>query len=63
MNNKRPLPVYGNGNYTRDWLYVIDHAKAIDLIFHQGSLGETCKIGGFKEWKHIDLVTLLFVNG
>ena len=53
---QEPLPVYGDGNYTRDWLYVIDHAKAIDLIFHEGELGETYNIGGFNEWKNIDLV-------
>lgn len=53
---QQPLPVYGDGNYTRDWLYVIDHAKAIDLIFHEGELGETYNIGGFNEWKNIDLV-------
>ena len=57
--HNRPLPVYGDGNYTRDWLYVIDHALAIDLIFHKGVLGETYNIGGFNEWKNIDLVTLL----
>ncbi|WP_339610351.1 dTDP-glucose 4,6-dehydratase [uncultured Planktosalinus sp.] len=55
----KPLPVYGDGNYTRDWLYVIDHAKAIDLIFHNGLKGETYNIGGFNEWKNIDLVKLL----
>lgn len=53
--NKKPLPVYGDGNYTRDWLYVIDHARAIDLIFHKGKLGETYNVGGFNEWKNIDL--------
>lgn len=57
--NNKPLPVYGDGNYTRDWLYVIDHARAIDLIFHQGKQGETYNIGGFNEWKNIDLVKLL----
>lgn len=57
--NKRLLPVYGDGNYTRDWLYVIDHAKAIDLIFHKGKTNETYNIGGFNEWKNIDLVKLL----
>ncbi len=56
---KKPLPVYGDGNYTRDWLYVADHAKAIDLIFHQGKPGESFNIGGFNEWKNIDLVKLL----
>ncbi|OMP32217.1 dTDP-glucose 4,6-dehydratase [Mangrovimonas sp. DI 80] len=55
----KPLPVYGDGNYTRDWLYVQDHAKAIDLVFHKGVLGETYNIGGFNEWKNIDLVKLL----
>ncbi len=55
----KPLPVYGDGNYTRDWLYVIDHALAIDLIFHKGKQGETYNIGGFNEWKNIDLVKLL----
>jgi dTDP-glucose 4,6-dehydratase len=57
--NNKPLPVYGDGNYTRDWLYVKDHAIAIDLIFHKGKVGETYNIGGFNEWKNIDLVTLL----
>lgn len=56
---KKPLPVYGDGNYTRDWLYVVDHARAIDLIFHKGRPGETYNIGGFNEWKNIDLVKLL----
>ena len=53
------LPVYGNGNYTRDWLYVIDHAIAIDKVFHSGSLKETSNIGGFNEIKNIDLVNIL----
>ena len=57
--NHKPLPVYGDGNYTRDWLYVIDHALAIDLVFHKGRVTETYNIGGFNEWKNIDLVTLL----
>ena len=56
---KKPLPVYGDGNYTRDWLYVIDHAIAIDLVFHKGLNHETYNIGGFNEWKNIDLVNLL----
>lgn len=56
---KKPLPVYGDGNYTRDWLYVKDHALAIDLVFHQGKNGETYNIGGFNEWKNLDLVKLL----
>ena len=54
--NKQPLPIYGNGDYTRDWLYVIDHAIAIDLVFHEGKLGESYNVGGFNEWKNIDLV-------
>jgi len=55
----KPLPVYGDGNFTRDWLYVQDHARAIDLIFHKGKNHETYNIGGFNEWKNIDLVMLL----
>nr|WP_288931184.1 dTDP-glucose 4,6-dehydratase [uncultured Allomuricauda sp.] len=55
----KPLPVYGDGNYTRDWLFVKDHAKAIDLVFHKGRKGETYNIGGFNEWKNIDLTKLL----
>jgi len=57
--NNKSLPVYGDGNYTRDWLYVVDHAIAIDNVFHNGTQGETYNIGGFNEWKNIDLVTLL----
>ena len=57
--NNKPLPVYGDGKYTRDWLYVIDHAIAIDLVFHQGKNHETYNIGGFNEWQNIDLVKLL----
>jgi dTDP-glucose 4,6-dehydratase len=57
--NKKSLPVYGDGNYTRDWLYVIDHALAIDLILEKGKVKETYNIGGFNEWKNIDLVKLL----
>ena len=56
---KKPLPVYGDGLYTRDWLYVKDHAAAIDLVFHKGNVGDTYNIGGFNEWKNIDLVKLL----
>ena len=55
----KPLPVYGDGLYTRDWLYVKDHAIAIDMVFHKGLTGETYNIGGFNEWKNIDLVKLL----
>ncbi|HFG0465154.1 TPA: dTDP-glucose 4,6-dehydratase [Flavobacterium psychrophilum] len=57
--NNKPLPVYGDGNYTRDWLFVKDHAIAIDLVFHEGNNHETYNIGGFNEWKNIDLVKLL----
>ena len=54
--NGKSLPVYGDGNYTRDWLYVVDHAIAIDLVYHKGKNHETYNIGGFNEWKNIDLV-------
>ncbi|MEM0541086.1 dTDP-glucose 4,6-dehydratase [Flavobacterium sp. j3] len=57
--NNKALPVYGDGKYTRDWLYVIDHAIAIDLVFHNGKNHETYNIGGFNEWQNIDLVRLL----
>ena len=57
--NKKSLPVYGDGKYTRDWLYVIDHALAIELIFRKGNIGETYNIGGFNEWTNIDLITTL----
>ena len=57
--NNKPLPVYGDGNYTRDWLFVVDHARAIDVVFHQGVNHGTYNIGGFNEWKNIDLVKLL----
>jgi dTDP-glucose 4,6-dehydratase len=57
--NNKPLPVYGDGNYTRDWLFVEDHAVAIDLVFHDGKNHETYNVGGFNEWKNIDLVQLL----
>jgi dTDP-glucose 4,6-dehydratase len=56
---KKPLPVYGKGENVRDWLYVIDHARAIDVIFHKGKIGETYNIGGFNEWKNIDLIKVL----
>ena len=55
----KPLPVYGDGLFTRDWLYVKDHANAIDMVFHNGITGETYNIGGFNEWKNIELVKLL----
>jgi dTDP-glucose 4,6-dehydratase len=54
--HNKPLPVYGDGNYTRDWLFVLDHARAIDVIFHSGKIFETYNVGGFNEWKNIDLV-------
>jgi len=57
--NNKPLPVYGDGKYTRDWLFVEDHARAIDLVFHEGNNHETYNIGGFNEWQNIDLVKLL----
>lgn len=57
--NNKSLPVYGDGNYTRDWLFVEDHAAAIDVAFHQGKSGETYNIGGHNEWRNIDLVLLL----
>lgn len=56
---KKPLPVYGDGLYTRDWLFVKDHATAIDSVFHKGQNGQTYNIGGFNEWRNIDLVKLL----
>lgn len=59
IRNNKPLPVYGDGNYTRDWLYVVDHARAIDLVYHEGKNGETYNIGGFNEWKNIDLVRVM----
>ncbi|MEO1050218.1 MAG: dTDP-glucose 4,6-dehydratase [Bacteroidota bacterium] len=59
IKNSQPLPVYGKGENIRDWLYVIDHARAIDKVYHEGALGETYNIGGFNEWKNIDLVYLL----
>jgi len=59
IRNKKPLPVYGKGENVRDWLYVEDHAEAIDLIFHKGRVGETYNIGGFNEWKNIDLIKVI----
>ncbi len=59
IKNNKELPVYGDGQYTRDWLYVIDHARAIDMLFHQGKPGDTYNIGGFNEFTNIDLVHLL----
>jgi dTDP-glucose 4,6-dehydratase len=59
IKNNKPLPVYGKGENVRDWLFVKDHARAIDIVFHTGKSGETYNIGGFNEWKNIDIVRLL----
>jgi dTDP-glucose 4,6-dehydratase len=59
IKNNKPVPVYGKGENIRDWLYVVDHARAIDQVFHQGKLGDTYNIGGHNEWKNIDLIHLL----
>ena len=59
IRRRKPLPVYGKGENVRDWLYVEDHARAIDLIFHKGMVAQTYNIGGFNEWKNIDIVRLL----
>jgi len=59
VKNNKPLPVYGDGKYTRDWLFVEDHATAIDTILHNGKLGDTYNIGGFNEWQNIELIKLL----
>ena len=59
IRDDRPLPVYGKGQNVRDWLYVEDHARAIDLIFHEGKIAETYNIGGFNEWKNIDLIEVI----
>ena len=59
IRQRRHLPVYGRGDNVRDWLFVEDHVRAIDLIFHKGSKGETYNVGGMNEWKNIDLIYLL----
>jgi len=59
IRHGKPLPVYGKGENVRDWLYVVDHARAIDVIFHKGTIADTYNIGGFNEWKNIDVVRLL----
>lgn len=59
IKNNQPIPVYGKGENVRDWLYVVDHAHAIDLIMHKGSIGNTYNIGGNNEWKNLDLIRLL----
>jgi len=56
IRQRKPLPVYGKGENVRDWLYVVDHARAIDVIFHEGKIAETYNIGGFNEWKNIDII-------
>lgn len=59
IKNRKPLPVYGKGENVRDWLWVVDHARAIDVIFHRGKTGATYNIGGFNEWKNIDLIRVM----
>ena len=59
IRHGKPLPVYGRGENVRDWLYVVDHARAIDVIFHRGKIAETYNIGGFNEWKNIDLIKVI----
>ncbi|WP_299098995.1 dTDP-glucose 4,6-dehydratase [uncultured Winogradskyella sp.] len=59
IRNNKPLPVYGEGLNIRDWLYVKDHARAIDVVFHNGTIGDTYNIGGFNEWKNIDLIKVI----
>lgn len=59
IRHRKPLPVYGKGENVRDWLYVVDHARAIDMIFHDGKIAETYNIGGFNEWKNIDIIKVI----
>lgn len=59
IRHRKPLPVYGKGENVRDWLYVVDHARAIDTIFHNGKIAETYNIGGFNEWKNIDIIKVI----
>lgn len=59
IKNSKPIPVYGKGENVRDWLFVVDHARAIDMVFHKGKIGETYNIGGHNEWKNIDLIKVL----
>lgn len=59
IRHRKPLPVYGKGENVRDWLYVVDHARAIDTIFHDGKIAETYNIGGFNEWKNIDIIKVV----
>lgn len=62
IRHRKPLPVYGKGENVRDWLYVVDHARAIDLIFHEGKTAETYNIGGFNEWKNIDIIKVIIAT-
>ena len=62
IRNRKPLPVYGKGENVRDWLYVVDHARAIDIIFHEGKIAETYNIGGFNEWKNIDIIKVVIAT-
>ncbi len=62
IRHRKPLPVYGRGENVRDWLYVEDHARAIDLIYHEGKIAETYNIGGFNEWKNIDIIKVLIAT-
>lgn len=59
IRHRKPLPVYGKGENVRDWLYVVDHARAIDMIFHNGKIADTYNIGGFNEWKNIDIIKVI----
>ncbi|MBO4923246.1 MAG: dTDP-glucose 4,6-dehydratase [Bacteroidales bacterium] len=59
IRHRKPLPVYGKGENVRDWLFVVDHARAIDIVFHEGKIAETYNIGGFNEWKNIDIIKVL----
>lgn len=59
IRQRKPLPVYGKGENVRDWLYVVDHARAIDIIFHKGKIADTYNIGGFNEWKNIDIIKVI----
>ncbi|OYP55540.1 dTDP-glucose 4,6-dehydratase [Prevotella sp. P5-92] len=62
IRHRKPLPVYGKGENVRDWLYVVDHAHAIDIIFHEGKVAETYNIGGFNEWKNIDIIKVVIAT-
>ncbi|MEG2480130.1 MAG: dTDP-glucose 4,6-dehydratase [Mucinivorans sp.] len=62
IRHGKPLPIYGKGENVRDWLYVVDHARAIDVIFHNGRVGQTYNIGGFNEWKNIDLIKVMIAT-